>query len=96
MAARGISIKSISHVINFDLPQCAEDYVHRIGRTGRAGNFGTAISFVAKRDIHMVEKIQSYTGYQIDTSIIEGLEPSSKGSKNPSKANNKRKRRRRR
>ena len=78
VAARGIDIDSISHVINFDLPQVAEDYVHRIGRTGRAGATGTAISFAGHRDNHLVKKIEQFTGNPIDTFEIEGFEASSK------------------
>jgi ATP-dependent RNA helicase RhlE len=50
IAARGIDVTEIQHVINFDLPQNAEDYVHRIGRTGRAGATGTAVSFLTPED----------------------------------------------
>lgn len=50
IAARGLDIPQIEHVINYDLPQCAEDYVHRIGRTGRAGNSGEAVCFVTPSD----------------------------------------------
>ncbi|MDN3507316.1 MAG: DEAD/DEAH box helicase [Simkaniaceae bacterium] len=74
VAARGIDIDSISHVINFDLPQVAEDYVHRIGRTGRAGATGIAISFAGNRDSHLVRKIEQYTGQQIAEFSIEGME----------------------
>lgn len=60
IAARGIDVKHISLVINFDLPDCSEDYVHRIGRTGRAGRSGKAISFVSqsqKSDIRKIERL---------------------------------------
>jgi superfamily II DNA/RNA helicase len=50
VAARGLDIDGMSCVINYDLPQCAEDYIHRIGRTGRAGSIGTALSFVLEED----------------------------------------------
>jgi superfamily II DNA/RNA helicase len=62
VAARGIDVQSISHVINFDLPMNVEDYVHRIGRTGRAGKSGLAMSFVSRKDMGMVKKIEQFTG----------------------------------
>ena len=65
VAARGIDIPTISHVINFDLPPFAEDYVHRIGRTGRAGAKGTAFSFVSKREFHLVKEIEKFTGQKL-------------------------------
>lgn len=75
VAARGIDVQTITHVINFDLPNCAEDYVHRIGRTGRAGSKGIALSFAAGRDVPLVKRIEQFTGQKIDTHLIEGLEP---------------------
>ncbi len=75
VAARGIDIPGISHVINFDLPQSSEDYVHRIGRTGRAGASGIALSFASSKDIGMVEKIERYTGYRFVPATVPGLEP---------------------
>ncbi|MCH9616905.1 MAG: ATP-dependent RNA helicase DeaD [Chlamydiia bacterium] len=75
VAARGIDISDISHVINFDLPRDTEDYVHRIGRTGRAGKTGIAISFAGSKDIHMVPRIEKYTGQAINVIEIAGLEP---------------------
>jgi superfamily II DNA/RNA helicase len=65
VAARGIDIPSISHVINFDLPPFAEDYVHRIGRTGRAGAKGIAFSFVSKREFHLIREIEKFTGQKL-------------------------------
>ena len=75
VAARGIDVKSISHVINYDLPKQAEDYVHRIGRTGRAGLNGIAISFAAPDDSWQVRQIERYTGHSIVAHVVEGLEP---------------------
>ena len=75
VAARGIDVQSITHVINFDLPNNVEDYVHRIGRTGRAGATGTALSFVAGRDAFLVKKIKEFTGQSIAVEEIVGLEP---------------------
>ncbi|MES2272961.1 MAG: DEAD/DEAH box helicase [Chlamydiota bacterium] len=75
VAARGIDIPTISHVINFDLPQSAEDYVHRIGRTGRAGASGIALSFVSFKEMYMVREIEQFIGKKITPTVIPGLEP---------------------
>lgn len=75
VAARGIDVTTVSHVINFDLPRFAEDYVHRIGRTGRAGAAGTAISFALPDDARHLARIERYTGIQVPQIIIPGLEP---------------------
>jgi superfamily II DNA/RNA helicase len=75
VAARGIDINGITHVINYDLPKFAEDYVHRIGRTGRAGKTGIAVSFASHADRFQVRKIEQFTGQRIEASIIEGFEP---------------------
>lgn len=75
VAARGIDVAGISHVINYDLPKQAEDYVHRIGRTGRAGNTGIAISFASNADRYQVRKIEQFTGQRLEPSVIAGLEP---------------------
>jgi superfamily II DNA/RNA helicase len=75
VAARGIDIPAISHVINFDLPLCAEDYVHRIGRTGRAGATGVALSFAAHRDQRLVQQIERFTGKKLTPTVIPGMEP---------------------
>lgn len=77
VAARGLDIKDISHVINFDLPMIAEDYIHRIGRTGRAGATGCAISLVGSADWQKLSQIEKLTGRQINREVIEGLEPTS-------------------
>jgi superfamily II DNA/RNA helicase len=75
VAARGIDVKGITHVINYDLPKFAEDYVHRIGRTGRAGQKGIAIAFASNMDRHVLRKIEQYTGQKLQASVIEGFEP---------------------
>ena len=75
VAARGIDVKTISHVINYDLPKVAEDYVHRIGRTGRAGASGIAISFATRDDHHELRQIERYTGQPIARHVIPGFEP---------------------
>ncbi len=75
VAARGIDVAGISHVINFDLPQSAEDYVHRIGRTGRAGASGTAISFVSGTDALRLRQIENYIHQTLPQELVPGLEP---------------------
>lgn len=75
VAARGIDVQGISHVINYDLPKFAEDYVHRIGRTGRANNTGIAISFASNVDRHLLRKIEQYTGQKLEAAVIAGFEP---------------------
>ena len=86
VAARGIDVPGISHVINFDLPRQVEDYVHRIGRTGRAGREGIAISIAAHGEVRQVRNIERYTTQQITETVIAGLEPSVKPRK-PSSGN---------
>jgi superfamily II DNA/RNA helicase len=75
VAARGIDVHGITHVINYDLPKFAEDYVHRIGRTGRAGNTGIAISFASNMDRHILRKIEQFTGNSMSPAVVEGFEP---------------------
>jgi superfamily II DNA/RNA helicase len=75
VAARGIDVDGITHVINYDLPKFAEDYVHRIGRTGRAKKEGFAISFVAPMDGKALRDIEKYTGHKIESKVMEGFEP---------------------
>jgi superfamily II DNA/RNA helicase len=78
VAARGIDVRDISHVINFDLPRTAEDYVHRIGRTGRAGAAGVAISLVGPADRALVQAIERFTGQRAAFHVVAGLEPSAR------------------
>jgi superfamily II DNA/RNA helicase len=75
VAARGIDVPGITHVINHGLPMKAEDYVHRIGRTGRAGRNGMAITLAERRDTGMVRRIERFTTQPIATATIPGLEP---------------------
>ena len=75
VAARGIDVPSISHVINYGLPMKAEDYVHRIGRTGRAGRNGLAITLGERMDTGMIRRIQQFTTQNIPVATIVGLEP---------------------
>ena len=71
VAARGLHIPDVSHVVNFDLPQNAEDYVHRIGRTARAGASGDAISLACERYVFSLEEIESYIGHKIPVARVE-------------------------
>ncbi|MDX1538923.1 ATP-dependent RNA helicase SrmB [Arsukibacterium sp.] len=81
IAARGLDIDDISHVINYDMPRSADTYVHRIGRTGRAGKKGTAISLVEAHDMAMVAKIDRYTEQKLKRRVIESLRPKHKEAK---------------
>jgi len=74
VAARGIDVLDISHIINYDLPRCAEDYVHRIGRTGRAGKTGIAISLAVPGDMQHLHSIERYIGSPLERLSIVGLE----------------------
>jgi len=66
VAARGIDVESVSHVINYDIPEAPEDYVHRIGRTGRAGSTGTAITLFTTAEEHLMGAIEKLTGQKVD------------------------------
>ena len=85
IAARGLDIPLLPHVINFELPNIAEDYVHRIGRTGRAGASGQAISLVSADEISYLRGIEKLIGMSIDVEIVEGFEPDPNASKEPIK-----------
>ncbi|MBX7137382.1 MAG: DEAD/DEAH box helicase [Oligoflexia bacterium] len=74
VAARGIDICSVGLVVNFDLPRTAEDYTHRIGRTGRAGAQGEAVTFIARQDLRDFKAIERTLGHAIAANSIEGLE----------------------
>ncbi len=78
VAARGLDIDDITHVINFDLPRTADIYLHRIGRTGRAGNKGTAISLVEAHDMAVIGKVERYIDERLPRRIIEELRPKNK------------------
>jgi ATP-dependent RNA helicase RhlE len=66
VAARGIDIEAVSHVINYDIPEAPEDYVHRIGRTGRAGSTGRAITLFTMAEEHSMKAIEKLTGQKVD------------------------------
>ena len=74
VAARGIHIDDISLVVNYDVPQDNESYVHRIGRTGRAGNIGKAISFVTRNEYSMLREIEKFVDYKIPKQEIPDIE----------------------
>ena len=75
VAARGIDVPTITHVFNFGLPMKAEDYTHRIGRTGRAGRQGLAVSFAEFRDRRRIFDIENFTRQKLEAVIWPGLEP---------------------
>ncbi|WP_046290095.1 DEAD/DEAH box helicase [Pandoraea oxalativorans] len=75
IAARGIDIDQLPHVVNFDLPEVAEDYVHRIGRTGRAGANGEAVSLVCVDEHQLLQQIERLIKRTIDREVIPGFEP---------------------
>ncbi len=85
VAARGIDVPNVSHVINFDMPRKADIYVHRIGRTGRAGAKGTAISLVEAHDFEMVGKAARYMGEPLKSRVIAELRPKNKAPKSTAK-----------
>lgn len=90
VAARGLDIRQLNHVINYDLPDTPEDYVHRIGRTGRAENLGEALSLVSAGEIRKKKAIEQLIKQTIEEIVIKGFEPTEKassadkeGSRNP-------------
>jgi ATP-dependent RNA helicase SrmB len=85
LAARGLDITDISHVFNFDMPRTADIYVHRIGRTARAGAKGFAISLIEAHEMAVVKKIERYTEQQFKHRKIKGLEPRNKEASVPKK-----------
>jgi superfamily II DNA/RNA helicase len=81
VASRGIDIPNVSHVINFDMPKHTEEYVHRVGRTGRAGNKGDAISLVGPKDWDSFKRVELYLQQDLTFSVLEGLKGKFKGIK---------------
>ncbi|HBV75080.1 MULTISPECIES: ATP-dependent RNA helicase SrmB [Vibrio] len=78
VAARGIDLPDVSHVINYDMPRTADVYLHRIGRTARAGKKGNAVSLVEAHDQSMIERVMRYTKDEIKERYVQGLRPNTK------------------
>ena len=74
IAARGIDIDDLPHVVNYEIPNVSEDYVHRIGRTGRAGNSGEAVSLVCLDEEGFMQEIERFTKQNIDVVTVPGFE----------------------
>jgi len=75
VASRGLDIDALPHVVNYELPMVPEDYVHRIGRTGRAGVDGDAVSLVCVDEVRLLRDIEGVLGHSIPSEVIEGFEP---------------------
>ncbi len=75
IAARGLDIEELPHVVNFDLPNVSEDYVHRIGRTGRAGSTGEAISLVSSEEMPLLADIEKLLKRRLERQVVPGFEP---------------------
>lgn len=88
IAARGLDIPLLPHVVNFELPNIAEDYVHRIGRTGRAGASGEALSLVSADEEEYVIAIEKLLGQKLIRDVVAGYEPDPNAPKAPKKTNN--------
>ncbi len=85
IAARGLDIPLLPHVVNYEIPNISEDYVHRIGRTGRAGASGEAVSLVSADETSYLRSIEKLVGMKIPMEIIEGFEPDPNASTEPVK-----------
>lgn len=83
IAARGIDVEGISHVVNYDVPMQPEDYVHRIGRTGRAESIGCAYTFVTPTDINMIQRIERILKKKIQRQMVDGLDYSQPAAQKP-------------
>ncbi|MCK5818655.1 MAG: DEAD/DEAH box helicase [Psychromonas sp.] len=81
IASRGLDLLNVSHVFNFDIPRHTEEYIHRIGRTGRAGAKGNALSLVGPKDWLNFQKIEAYVAHSISFSRLDGINPKFKGLK---------------
>ncbi len=85
IAARGLDIEALPHVVNFDMPHVPEDYVHRIGRTGRAGAEGEAVSLVTPEDRPLMAAIERMMNRKVEERVIEGFEPGTRSEEKPSR-----------
>lgn len=92
VAARGIDIQSLSYVVNYEIPNQPEDYVHRIGRTGRAGAEGTAISLVGREEIYLLTPIERLLKARIKQVRVEGFSPENFGNSQSNEAGGRKKR----
>jgi len=81
IASRGLDLVHVSHVFNFDIPKHTEEYIHRIGRTGRAGELGDAISLIGPKDWDNFKKVESFVAQDISFNKVEGINPKFKGLK---------------
>jgi len=79
VAARGLHINDVSHVFNYDIPRNPKDYVHRIGRTGRAGKEGDAITFITQIDEHLLKAVESEINMFLEVQYVDGARPSPGG-----------------
>jgi ATP-dependent RNA helicase RhlE len=79
VAARGLDIEDLPHVVNFELPTTPEDYIHRIGRTGRAGTKGDAISLVCEDETELVQGIEKLLKFKLNSTVVAGFEPEGHG-----------------
>ena len=75
VAARGLDVEDLPFVVNFEMPNAPEDYVHRIGRTGRAGKQGTAISLVSAHEVQYLADIEKLIKIQVEQVIVPGFDP---------------------
>ncbi len=83
MAARGLDIDDISHVFNYDLPNDPESYVHRVGRTARAGKNGIAITLVTPKERHAIRRIEAFTKHKLEqVSILRMRKLQASGKRN--------------
>jgi ATP-dependent RNA helicase RhlE len=87
IAARGLDIDQLPHVVNYELPNVPEDYVHRIGRTGRAGNEGTAISLVSPDEQKLLRDIERLLKREVPKQVLEGYEITTQGRPEPVRSN---------
>lgn len=83
IASRGLDIPLLPHVVNFEIPNISEDYVHRIGRTGRAGASGLAVSLVSADETVFLKDIEKLIGHKIPVEILDGFEPDPNASTKP-------------